>query len=231
MRPSYTIQKKWGETPLEALERLREDEQILHDVPMTYAGRLDPAAEGELIILTGDECKKKEEYTKRPKTYIAEIIFGVETDSYDLLGIPSFTGVKGAEFKDIFPRVREYIEAHRGKQMQNYPPYSSKALDTGTLPPPHEVELISYAILNTGDKKREDILFRTVSLTHIVQGDFRQASIREAWERLPEFLLLPAIEIELTVSGGFYIREFAHDIGGYLGIGACLYSLVRTKIQ
>ena len=91
MKNRYVIWKKWGETPLEALERLRVHLGIAKDIPMTYAGRLDPAVEGLLVILVGDECKKKDNYTKLRKTYSAEILIGVATDSYDLLGIPSLT--------------------------------------------------------------------------------------------------------------------------------------------
>ena len=63
MKEKYFVHKRWGETPLEALERLRAEEGIAADVPMTYAGRLDPAAEGLLIILTGEECKNKDAYS------------------------------------------------------------------------------------------------------------------------------------------------------------------------
>jgi tRNA U55 pseudouridine synthase TruB len=69
---TIVIHKHIGETPLEALERFRrmqiEKETDLDSkrnwqiVPMTYAGRLDPMAEGELLILIGDECRNKEKY-------------------------------------------------------------------------------------------------------------------------------------------------------------------------
>ena len=45
------VYKNIGETPLEAIERAREEENISTDVPITYAGRLDPMAEGLLLVL------------------------------------------------------------------------------------------------------------------------------------------------------------------------------------
>ena len=56
----YLTYKNIGETPLECLERIRLEYGKPKDIPMTYAGRLDPMAEGLLIILVGDDCKDKE---------------------------------------------------------------------------------------------------------------------------------------------------------------------------
>ncbi len=226
IKEKYFIHKNLGETPLEALLRLRAQENIPADVPMTYAGRLDPAAEGLLLILVGEECKKKDSYTSLSKTYQAEILFGVSTDSYDLLGIPTV----GRQSVGLLEKVSEYLKNHTGKQMQAYPHYSSKNLDTGTLPPPHEVELYACKNLEIGEKTREEILARAIELTKLVTGDFRQAKIAEAWQilSLPKKLL--SIKVELKVSSGFYIRQLAEDLGQAIGAGACLYSLVRTKI-
>jgi tRNA U55 pseudouridine synthase TruB len=87
MNDRLNIYKKLGETPLEALERTRTEHSIAADVPMTYAGRLDPLVEGQMIILIGEECKNKDAYTKLGKTYEFEILSGVSTDTYDLLGL------------------------------------------------------------------------------------------------------------------------------------------------
>ena len=54
--------KNMGETPLECLERMRKEHRISDDIPMTYAGRLDPMAEGLMVVLVGEECKNKEKY-------------------------------------------------------------------------------------------------------------------------------------------------------------------------
>ena len=236
------MHKKWGESPLEALSRLRSEENIPEDIPMTYAGRLDPAAEGFLVVLTGEECKKKEEYTKLDKTYRAEIIFGISTDTYDLLGIPTYTGVAGKKFRDIVGYAGLYIEEHHGKQFQKYPPYSSKTVDGVQLhtharegrvveAPHHEVELYDCKKIASSERTREEILSRVDDLTKKVTGDFRQSEIRDAWHTLPAFMLLPSITFELSVSSGFYIRQFAEDLGEALGVSACLYSLVRTGIE
>ncbi len=60
--------KELGETPLECLERMRIKHNIGQNTPMTYAGRLDPMADGLLIVLVGEECKKKDTYLGLNKT-------------------------------------------------------------------------------------------------------------------------------------------------------------------
>lgn len=245
MQKKYIINKRLGETPLQALERVRQEEGILESVPMTYAGRLDPAAEGLLIILTGEECKKKDEYTKLKKTYQAEIVLGVATDSYDLLGIPVSTSSlpeKGQEF--VLQEIERYLGSHLGSQVQKYPPYSSKTVDGIQLHvyvkegrvverPEHEVALYKYTDLKLCKVTREALVERVEKVAHTVTGDFRQEEILLAWKTLvpslPSELILFSVTLE--VSSGFYIRSLAESLGKHLEIGACLYSLFRTKIE
>jgi tRNA pseudouridine55 synthase len=90
--------KNMGETPLSALERLRKEQPEYLHMPLTYAGRLDPLAEGLLIILAGEECMKKDEYTLLPKEYEVKVLFGFETDTYDVLGLINTESSFGTEF-------------------------------------------------------------------------------------------------------------------------------------
>ncbi|MDE1988462.1 MAG: hypothetical protein KGJ58_03695 [Patescibacteria group bacterium] len=88
MKQVLNIYKKAGETPLETISRFRADNQEYQKEKITYAGRLDPLAEGVLILLVGDAVYEKEKYLKTDKEYEAEILFGFETDTYDILGLP-----------------------------------------------------------------------------------------------------------------------------------------------
>ena len=251
MKEKYSVYKELGETPLEALVRVRAQEGIPDSVPMTYAGRLDPAAEGEMIILAGDECKNKLAYTNLSKTYVAEILLGVSTDSYDLLGIPKFSETSGfpqagmtiQTTGDLFINADALIESKLGTHTQQYPPYSSKTIGGKQLHahakegnavdlPTHEVVLHSYAELSVRPKKRGDMLARVEMLAQKVTGDFRQKEILESWKKLAETLpeQLPVLKVTIEVGSGFYVRQLAEDLGIALGTGACLYSLVRTKI-
>jgi tRNA pseudouridine(55) synthase len=85
-QPVITIYKKKGETPYEALMRLRLARPEYAALPLSYAGRLDPMAEGVLIVLVGEENKYREKYLDLEKTYKVQILFGIGTDTYDVLG-------------------------------------------------------------------------------------------------------------------------------------------------
>ncbi|MCA9363758.1 hypothetical protein KC727_00880, partial [Candidatus Kaiserbacteria bacterium] len=87
MQRYATIEKRIGETPLEAAERLRVTLGLSADIPLAYAGRLDPMASGKLLVLIGDECKKQEQYHTLDKEYTFEVLFGVRSDTADVLGI------------------------------------------------------------------------------------------------------------------------------------------------
>jgi hypothetical protein len=82
------LYKKIAETPLQALKRLRRRRPELADARLSYAGRLDPMACGILPVLVGEENDRRENFLGRDKTYVFTVLFGVATDTFDLLGIP-----------------------------------------------------------------------------------------------------------------------------------------------
>ena len=51
-----------------------------------HCGTLDPFAEGVLILCTGNKTKSINSFMIQKKEYVAEIIFGSETDTLDLTG-------------------------------------------------------------------------------------------------------------------------------------------------
>lgn len=83
---SILLYKAVGETPLQCMEAWRADQGISTDIPLTYAGRLDPMASGKLLVLIGEECKKKDEYLALDKTYEFSVLFGIGSDTHDVLG-------------------------------------------------------------------------------------------------------------------------------------------------
>ncbi len=141
--------KELGETPLQALERLREQECIDASMPMTYAGRLDPLAEGELLILVGEECKDKERYLGLDKEYEVEILLGASTDTGDMMGVlmqnslskSARLGARCADKpKPCLPAGRscgwpsddvllDVLRSFVGKVIWSYPAFSSKTVD------------------------------------------------------------------------------------------------------
>src|SRR5688572_10305491 len=98
--------KPVGMTPLELLQSIKAE-------GAAYAGRLDPMAEGLMIYLdTIEEKQKRKDYEKLSKVYEFDVLLGIQTDSYDILGIPKLSH-SGTQ-----------LPIKLGEQIQKYPPYS-----------------------------------------------------------------------------------------------------------
>lgn len=249
------INKQIGETPLEALIRYSSAHPELKDIPMTYAGRLDPMAEGLLIILVGDECKNKEKYLSLDKEYEVEIVFGISTDTYDALGLVNSADLLANELqKTDLDRVVNSFSKYTGKSKQKYPPYSSKTVGgeqlhtlarRNELPanmPEKEVEIYSIDILKRAEISASELLKRIEIGIQRVKGDFRQEEILTRWREvlgLREGNNSPArnsgtkfqtLKIKVSCSSGTYMRSLADKIGQDLKVGAFALSIKRTKI-
>jgi tRNA pseudouridine55 synthase len=242
MKYVFTLHKKIGETPLECLERFRAANTEYSDVPMTYAGRLDPMAEGVLLVLAGEECKQKDKYLSLNKEYETEIIFGVSTDTYDLLGLPTFGVVRNINDKDI----REALIPYTGKITQKYPVYSSKTV--GGVPlfelarrglvddmeiPTREVNIYSIDVINTKEINSSDLEKLIKEKVSKVKGDFRQRDILESWSNLlteNKDVIFRTVTLKVSCSSGTYIRGLAENLGRDIGTGALALSIKRTKV-
>ena len=229
MQKVIITNKNIGETPLECLERIRIEYVIASDVPMTYAGRLDPLAEGELIILVGDECKNKEKYLGFDKEYEIDVLFGISTDTYDVLGM--IDGVKIAEIGEI--DLNKYI----GKFKQEYPRYSSRIIAMKEVPeemPTKDIELYSIENLEKREMTGAEVLKQVKENISLVKGDFRQREIVEKWAEVISNELavanFPILKLKVKCSSGTYMRSLAKRIGEDEGTVALAMGIKRTKI-
>lgn len=225
----YLTYKKLGETPLECLERVRLEYGKPNNVPMTYAGRLDPMAEGLLIILVGEDCKDKEKYLKMDKEYELEILFGVSTDSYDTLGLISEYRKEGFDAIDF----TKYI----GKFEQEYPRYSSKIIAMKEVPdemPTKEVEIFAIEQIGSRMISGQKIADTVIENVAKVTGDFRQEETIKKWREfalntnITKFML---IKIKVSCSSGTYMRSLAYRIGKDISIPSLAYSIKRIRIN
>jgi tRNA pseudouridine(55) synthase len=237
------IEKREGETPLQALERLRATRTDLRDVPMTYAGRLDPMATGTLAILVGEECKNKDAYTGLDKEYEFEILFGVSTDTGDILGrITEYAALQpGIPFEEI---VQE------GTWTLPYPAYSSKTVDgvplfrhaiEGRLHdikiPVRDMSVRSAAYIGartmTGTVIRAEVMRRIGLLRYDTHGpkenDFRENLVRASWDDFPDGVYTVA-RYRAVVTGGTYIRTIVEEASRRMRMPALAYSIKRTRI-
>jgi tRNA pseudouridine(55) synthase len=92
MQKYVVLEKEIGETPLSCAERWRATKPDMLGVPLSYAGRLDPMASGKLLVLIGDECKNQTDYHGLDKEYKFSVLFGIASDTHDVLGRLSTEG-------------------------------------------------------------------------------------------------------------------------------------------
>lgn len=239
----YVLWKRLGETPLQALERLRRSDQALLGASMTYVGRLDPAAEGTLIVLSGEAVHRRNEFLALDKDYEFDVLWGIETDTYDLLGLPvAFRLVP----EDWRTRVELAASSLIGKFHQSYPPYSSKPVSgkplfawarEGRLDeieiPAKSVTIHSLEALEHCEIAGSRVLAYVLGQTNSVAGDFRQTEISNAWESLLrgcENAVFRLSSFRATVSSGVYVRSLAKQMGEILGSGAVALRITRIRV-
>ncbi len=241
------LNKKEGETPLEALENFRKKNEEYKDVKMTYAGRLDPMASGLLLVLAGEETKNKEKYLDLDKEYEFEVLFGVATDTYDILGKVLYSKIlTNIRMKELEKEIKTNLKFFTGKFMQKYPMYSSKTVKGKQLfkyaragadveVPEREVfvkELKFLKLRKIGQKK---LLANIKKRIKKVKGDFRQEEILKIWRnnltvkhRVFNTMLIASFKIKC--SSGTYVRSIANNLGQKISIPALAFSIKRTKI-
>lgn len=247
----FIVYKKIGETPLACLERTRKEKRIAEYIPMTYAGRLDPMAEGLLVLLVGDECKEKPVWTGLPKTYEFEILVGFKTDTDDLLGlIEESTSAKISDPRErspdteIFADIEKVLPLFLGEQMQTYPKYSSKPVNGIPLfihtrngaeveLPTHAVQIYELYCRGVSNITGVDLKKTLHEKIALVEGDFRQDEILKKWDSVlvdiskARFQL---IHCTVSCSSGTYVRQLVADIGEKIETPLVTFSIKRTKI-
>jgi tRNA pseudouridine55 synthase len=201
-------------------------------------------AEGLLLVLVGDENKKRASYLCLPKRYEAEVLLGIETDTYDVLGkiIPPIEdGIPGPSWDELERAVHSFI----GKSEQQYPAYSSKAVKGKPLfmwaregrlaeieRPVREISIDAIEIVEYRRIASKQLLSEIEQKIALVKGDFRQQEILSLWrEKLQktdqEWTI---IKIALSCSSGAYVRGLIHELGMRVKTGALALSIKRTKI-
>mgnify|MGYP001608922374 CR=1 FL=1 len=238
MKPVLNLYKKVGQTPLEAIKLIREKYPHYKRMKMGYAGRLDPLAEGILIILLGDENKKIGEYMGFDKEYRAEILLGFSSDSHDVLGIAEKGKSIELDIKDLKKKIKNF----RGKYEQKIPKYSSykidgkpmfyyarKGIDVQEIKKNVYIKKIEInSIYKISSKK---LLKFIINKINNVNGDFRQSEILDNWNNIlreDEYYLV--VDLNVECSSGTYIRAIAQDLGSKINCGALLLSLKRIRV-
>lgn len=245
------LNKKIGETPLEVLENYKTQNPEFRNAKLAYAGRLDPMASGLLVVLVGDECKMRDRFQNLDKTYQFDLVLGIETDTYDVMGLinPKYkiqnpkVGMKKTEMERIILDFEGEIE-------QEYPPFSSFHINGKPLwhwnkiqnsnnevpifvAPKKKVKIYKLEILSTREVLLSQFIDKAIEKIKLVKGNFRQEEIINNWKKLKikNFdCKINIIKIKSHVSSGTYIRSLAREMGIRLGTKALADNIYRSKI-
>lgn len=254
MKRYAIIEKAVGETPLAALERYRLTDPALSGVPLAYAGRLDPMACGKLLVLIGEECKQQRKYHALDKAYTFEILFGVGSDTGDVLGLltwdekpPEITykHIAGITKKISGSALTLPYPAFSSKTVQGKPLHIwtlEKRLDEITIP---SATTTIYALACTGITKHKAHDLASYSLEKIgtiptvteaskrLGADFRRNDVRASWKEFDENdrgSEYTVATFTCICSSGTYIRSLTEYMGTLLATQALALSIRRTEI-
>ncbi len=163
-----------------------------------HAGTLDPGACGVLPICVGRATKISSYLMGGAKEYIAEISFGLSTDTGDSYG-------QITEISDKAPPcaedVKQALESFCGRTVQRTPAYSAVKHQGRKL----------YSLAREGadipEKLRDIVIHKAQYLSSIRQN---------------------AHLVRVVCGKGTYIRTLCEDIGKLLGLPAFMSFLIRT---
>ncbi len=236
-----SLYKKRGETPLQALARLRSEQPELATETLSYAGRLDPMAEGVMPVLVGsEENRNRKEFLQKDKEYEAHFLIGCATDTHDILGL-----ISRADFqKTNTNTIVHAVEDLKNITNQTYPWFSSRTVDGVPLfeharngnfdieRPIREVEVYAVSDILVYELDAKKLVLKNIEDIASVVGDFRQEESIALWknilETVPQNVWI--VSCVLKVSSGTYIRSMTENLGEDLGVPVLLQKLVRTQV-
>jgi len=244
MQQAVCLYKQIGETPLMCLNRLRQHDERFSDATLSYAGRLDPMAEGLLLVMVNDGNKRRDDFLNLDKTYTCEILFDVATDTYDVLGmVRDFVNRDNTVTE---ANIRSGLAGFVGVRDQQYPMYSSKPVRGKPLfrwaregkgsdiaAPRKQVTVHSITLDGIETISRDEVRNRIFGKLAVVSGDFRQTDIAAAWDRYFSFITKETYQvakITIACSSGTYVRMIADQLGRNMGTCALALNIRRTHI-
>jgi tRNA pseudouridine55 synthase len=198
----HLAHKKIGETSFDlvrAFNAAQKAERIT-PLPVGHGGTLDPFAEGLLLVLVGQATRLMELMHPLPKTYLATLKWGVETENGD----PTGKILAEGDPSGLTPA----------------------ALDAALKPFMGWTEQVPHA--TSAKKIGGEAAYKKAHRGEVVEMSASKVFLHAA--RFVSHDLPRTSVLELTCRGGFYVRALARDLGKALGCQAHLIKLHRTAI-
>ncbi len=170
-----------------------------------HCGTLDPMATGVLPVMLGGATRFLEFLPTTPKTYRATLKLGIRTDTLDGTGTV-------LETRDVTVGREEILaamHAFRGEILQVPPMYSALKKDGVRM----------YELARQGVEVEREARPVTIYGLELLPDGTDGTDPKNG-----EYVL------EVSCSGGTYIRSLIDDLGAALGCGAAMTALERTKV-
>ena len=238
------IWKNFGDSPSNLCKDIKNK---YNSKKVCFTGRLDPLAQGSMIILTDEDIYKADFYRNMDKTYSFEVILGISTDSHDCMG----NIINKINMKDITIDKKDIINFISNYNVQEYPIFSSRTVEyEGKMCnmwklykegikfdiPKKNVCILNFDIQEIlTDVKQFDIYQNFINMLKSINDDKllkdfdvdKFISQYEKDKNIDEYFI--KISMKMKVSSGFYIRKFCNDLGIYLGFGSIAYKITRES--
>ena len=171
---------------------------LYHTRAVGHTGTLDPMASGVLVVLLGRAAKACEYLSHDIKEYRAELTLGVTSDTEDITG--NILSRYGGDLPSP-DEVQNILPTFTGEIWQ--------------VPP-------MYSALKVNGQKLCDLARRGVTVEREARRITVYALSASPTKRSDRYLL------NVTCSGGTYIRTLCADIGKALGCGGVMSALERS---
>lgn len=245
MRNVILLNKPVSMTPFQCIQEYRKSHPEYNGVKLGYAGRLDPMAEGLLLVLVGDDNRDRKKYEEMPKVYEFSCLFGVRTDSYDLLGLPET--IQSYTWNEKYDKKLQKSIGELSKiTEQAFPPFSSKPVRGKPLYvwaregrineielPKHNITIHDLNLAASNTLTGENLYVMIENRISSLEGNFRQSEILSKWKSVlgnQKTRQFQTITCTLSCASGTYVRGLVNDLGNELGLGAVTLLIKRTQV-
>jgi tRNA pseudouridine55 synthase len=211
---------------------------------VTHTGTLDPMASGVLVLLTGEDRFVKGSLHWQ-KTYQFSILWNVQTDSLDQLGLitdiqqPMFTENSVSltactqrieqtilQFPTSYSQVTPAFSAQRSNGVSSF---DRAKLGESSLQKNRQVELLHLQYLGYSIISSVELLQQQQTAISQVVGDFRQNEVIDSWqENIKNNGKFLVTNHQVTTSPGTYVRQLVQDLAKELQLPATTLKITRT---
>ncbi|MDP1825153.1 MAG: tRNA pseudouridine(55) synthase [Archangium sp.] len=206
----WRVHKPPGVSSASLVEDFRRTHGGNFTLKVSHGGVLDPFAEGLVLLLVGAANRLFEALHEVPKTYVAQVRWGVETDTGDAGGKPVPLVPSGPP-----PFIPSGVEG-----------LTPDHLDAALIPFRGWTAQVPPATSNkrVGGERAYEKAHRGETVVLPPQQVYLH-SAKWLSHDLPT-----SSTLELVVRGGFYVRSLVTDLGRALGVGAHVAALKRRSI-